>query len=134
MSSYSVRMWENPDQKKKMLIRTLFKQWWSCEKLSSLRKIPKLGQISCYGYFVEMHSLQTRKLSEISVFWAISIAENRCVVRLAIWYRLYNLKDVKNAHEGVLILNLTLLHGCFSRFLNCANSTKSRNAPYIQSV
>ena len=24
---------------------------------------------------------------------------------------------------------LTLLHGCFSRFLNCTNGTKSRNAP-----
>ena len=23
------------------------------------------------------------------------------------------------------------LHGCFSRFLNCTNGTKSRNAPHI---
>ena len=37
----------------------------------------------------------------------------------AIWYHLYNL------------LKLTLLRGCFSRFLNCANDTKSRNAPHI---
>ena len=27
-----------------------------------------------------------------------------------------------------LQLKLTLLHGCFSRFLNCINSTKSRSA------
>ena len=26
------------------------------------------------------------------------------------------------------LLKLTLLHGCFSRFLNCTNATKSRNA------
>ena len=26
------------------------------------------------------------------------------------------------------LLKLTLLHGCFPRFLNCTNSTKSRNA------
>ena len=26
----------------------------------------------------------------------------------------------------------TLLHGCFSRFLNCANATKSRNAPHMK--
>ena len=26
---------------------------------------------------------------------------------------------------------LTLLRGCFSRFLNCTNGTKSRNAPHI---
>ena len=35
-----------------------------------------------------------------------------------IWYRLYNFKNVKNPHW------------CFSRFLNCTNGTKSRNAPY----
>ena len=29
------------------------------------------------------------------------------------------------------LLKLTLLHGCFSRFLNCANVTKSHNAPHI---
>ena len=44
-------------------------------------------------------------------------------------------KNVKNIHEGVLILvlKLTLTHGCFSRFLNCINGTKLRNAPHIQS-
>ena len=29
------------------------------------------------------------------------------------------------------LLKLTLLHGCFSRFLNCTNGTKSRNAPHM---
>ena len=29
---------------------------------------------------------------------------------------------------------LTLLHGCFSRFLNGTNRTKSRNASHILSV
>ena len=43
---------------------------------------------------------------------------------------------MKNTHGGVLILlkltllKLTLLHGCFSRFLNCANGTKSRNVSH----
>ena len=32
--------------------------------------------------------------------------------------------DVKPA----TLLKVTLLYGCFSRFLNCANGTKSRNA------
>ena len=55
-------------------------------------------------------------------------------MRCAIWYHLYNLKKVKNTHGGILILvlKLTLLHGCFSRFLNCANDTKSRNAPHME--
>ena len=30
------------------------------------------------------------------------------------------------------LLKLTLLHACFSRFLNCADGTKSRNAPQIR--
>ena len=29
------------------------------------------------------------------------------------------------------LLKSALLHGCFSRFLNCTNGTKSRNAPHI---
>ena len=56
-----------------------------------------------------------------------------------IWYHLHNLKNVKNTHGGVLLLfklqdesatllKVTLLHGCFSRFLNGTNGTKSCNA------
>ena len=59
------------------------------------------------------------------------------VMRFTIWDHLYNLKNVKNTHRGLLILlklqalKLTLLHGCFSHFLNCTNGTKSCNAPHI---
>ena len=42
-------------------------------------------------------------------------------------YHFCNLKNVKMVHGGV-----TLLHGRFSRFLNCANVTKSRNASHIK--
>ena len=31
------------------------------------------------------------------------------------------------------LLKVTVLHGCFSRFLNCTNGTKSRNTPHIRS-
>ena len=47
-----------------------------------------------------------------------------------VWYHLYNLK---NTLEGVLAYNLqnvALLHRCFSRFWNCTNGTKSRNASH----
>ena len=53
-------------------------------------------------------------------------AASRCVMCCAIWYHLHNLKNVKNTHERVLI-------GCFSRFLNCTNGTKSCNTPHIHS-
>ena len=52
------------------------------------------------------------------------------VVRCAIWYDLYNLKNVKLPMEECL-LKLRLLHGCFPCFLNCKNGTKLRNAPHI---
>ena len=51
-----------------------------------------------------------------------------------IWYHLHNLKNVKNTNRGVLLLvklqaiKVTLLNGCFSCFLNCANGIKSRKA------
>ena len=55
------------------------------------------------------------------------------VMRCTIWCHLYNLKHAKNTHGGVLLkpatlLKVTLLHGCFSRVLNCTNDTKSRKA------
>ena len=63
---------------------------------------------------------------------AITIYEKFC----AIWYHLTNLKNVKNTHGGVLLLvtllKVTLLHECFSRFLNSTSGTKSRNASRIK--
>ena len=62
------------------------------------------------------------------------------VMLFAIWYHLYNLNNVKNIHEGVLLLKpvtllkVTLLHGCFSRFQNCTNCTKSSKASHMFSV
>ena len=49
-------------------------------------------------------------------------------------------KNVKNIHGGVLLAGcrlitcVTLLHGCFSRFLNCANGTESRNVSHAQLI
>ena len=34
--------------------------------------------------------------------------------------------------RSVNLLKLTLLHECFSRFLNCTNGNKSRNAPHMK--
>ena len=54
------------------------------------------------------------------------------VIFCAIWYHLYNLKNVKNTHgEKLILLKVTLLHGRFSRFSNCANGTRSPNASQI---
>ena len=56
----------------------------------------------------------------------------------AIWYPLHNLKNMKDTHGGVLLLvkpatllKITLLHGCFSRFLNSTNGTKLGKASHL---
>ena len=50
-----------------------------------------------------------------------------------IWYHLYNFKNVKNTHGGVLLLVKLQAksHGCFARFLICTNDTKSRNLSHM---
>ena len=101
--------------------------------------------------------IQWRYLSNVNfehilqVIWhSLDGNEMLCAIR----YHLYNLKNVKNAHGGVLLsakcrlmkpaslLKVTLLHECFSRFLNCTNGNKSWNAslytswvlPFIKSI
>ena len=57
------------------------------------------------------------------------------VVCCAIWYHLYNFKNVKNTHGGVLLLvNFTKSNTpswVFSLFLNCTNGTKSCETSHI---
>ena len=56
---------------------------------------------------------------------------NRLSMFCSIWYHLCNFKNVKKTCGGVLLLvtllvsKVTLLHKCFSRFLDCTNGTKS---------
>ena len=40
----------------------------------------------------------------------------------------------KMAGQPATLLKVTLLHGCFSRFLNCTNGTKSRKVPRTKFV
>ena len=77
-------------------------------------------------------------------FFRIADLTNDNTMLCAIWYHLYNLKNVKNTHGGVLLLiklqpkkratllKVTLLDVCFSRFLNCTNDTKSCNASHYR--
>ena len=64
------------------------------------------------------------------------------VMRCAIWYHLYNFKNLKNTHGGVLISVKLLAEACnftkintpplvFLRFLNCTNGTKPRKVPHF---
>ena len=40
-------------------------------------------------------------------------------------------RSVTFSEVACLLLKVILLHGCFSRFLNCVNGAKSRNASHI---
>ena len=69
------------------------------------------------------------------LFHLVNAAKSSTFIKLyetlcAIWYHLYNLRNMKNTHGGVLllVLKIALLHGCFSRFLNFTNGNKLRNA------
>ena len=57
------------------------------------------------------------------------------VVRCAIWYHLYNLKNVKNTPWRSVACNFTKINTppwVFLMFLNCTNSTKLRNASHLE--
>ena len=57
------------------------------------------------------------------------------LVRCAIWYHSCNVKNVKNIRGGVwpvTLLEVTLLHGYFPRFLNCTNGIKSRKTSQMK--
>ena len=43
-------------------------------------------------------------------------------------------KREKHPCRSVTLLKVTLLHGCFSRFLNCTNGTNSRNASLLTDI
>ena len=61
-------------------------------------------------------------------------------MRCAICYYLFDFKNVKNTHGGVLLLvkvtllKVALLHGCFSLFSNCTNGTKLRKTSQMECV
>ena len=44
------------------------------------------------------------------------------------------IKHEKHPWRSVTLNKVTLLHGCFSRFLNCTNSAKSRNASLMDII
>ena len=97
-------------------------------------KIKMKCQIWKYGGETEIRKGKNCSSFRFCHFWSFSSCSY--VIRYAIWYYLHNLKNVKNTHGGVLtlVLKLTLLHGWFSRFLNCTNGIKWRNTPHIGKI
>ena len=54
------------------------------------------------------------------------------VILCVIWYHLYNVKNEKNIHRGVLLLvKVALLHRCFSCVLNSTSGAKFHKASPI---
>ena len=104
--------------------------------IANMSGVDQLDQILSNNYFVRKTVRWCKKVG-VHILKILLTILTTFVMRCAIWYRVYNLKNVKNTLEAVLILvklqseTLTLLHACFLRFLNCTNGTKSRNASHL---
>ena len=57
--------------------------------------------------------------------WANQNFRTTCFKEKLIYLR------INLAWKPASLRKLTLLHGCFSRFLNCTNGTKSHNVPHL---
>ena len=65
----------------------------------------------------------------------------RVILLLKFWLHFVPLKKAENQRfsgvfmvykmEPAALLKVTIVHGCFSRFLNCTNGTKSRKASHL---
>ena len=72
--------------------------------------------------------------SELVYQWCVSFAvEFCCNICGALCDLVAFLQFKKREKHPATLLKLTLLHGDFSRFLNCTNATKSLNEPHIHS-
>ena len=84
---------------------------------------------SCYGYQQTAVFLGCMVRNPIlQVFWwvffkILSFLRNIYMMLCAIWYHLYNLKNLKNTHGGVLLLLKLQTKAC--------NLTKSNKPPWV---
>ena len=114
---------------RKLLFWSLFLSTvWSFRKFQSFCKVCKLWKVSTNCCLQSSDCRTYCSLSSTCCLCFGNLAVNSTIVYetlYAIWYHLYNLKDVKNTHGGVLLwaklqpatlLKVTLFHGCFSRF------------------
>ena len=105
----------------------IFQNKWFCRYSITL----DIKQSVMFGsYFTVSHSLILRPIWVIhlkkvlklvngnvaQILWNIlfSTGDHAYVILCMIWYHLYNLKNVKNTHGGMLLLlKVTLIYGCF---------------------
>ena len=121
-------------------------------KLVFIRDAHRYWEENLIWHFAITQIVVIVSLALLKIFWSSKIKEfptndqnqskNFLVMRCAIWHHLHNLKKVKKNHGGVLLLvilqaklatllKVTLLHGCFSRFLNYTTGTKLCNASQL---
>ena len=91
------------------------------------RDTPYLSVFSPNAWKCRINSDQNN--SEYGYFLCMLNHSQLFVMRCAIWYHLYNIKNAKNIHGAVLLLgNFTKSNTTpwvFFTFLNCTNGTKS---------
>ena len=107
---------------------------WFLHDWSIVSNWVNTGHVST-GIFTSKQVLKTSSAISLIIFFALSDS-----------LPLYNLKNAKNTHGGVLLfvklqakkacslLKVTLFHGIFSCFLYCTNGTKSLKTSHIQTL
>ena len=100
--------------------------------------------------FLKMFIQYDEWITRTCLFFALSFFRSDCKTHISIVSYIWRFGHMqtfcKNTHGGMLLLvklqafsqqtllQVTLLHACFSRFLKCTNGTKSSNTSYIWNV
>ena len=103
-------------------------------------KIEALGQVfSCEFWEIFKNTFFTRHLRSTAIAFFVCYRQTSvfflCFIDLRCFVRFDIIRTIQKTYGGVLtlvklqvstsLLKVTLLHECFSHFLNCANGTKA---------
>ena len=115
--------------KKETLAQVFSCKFWEIFKNISFYRTP-LGD--CFCEIKNLHETLTSLEIILTVLWCVTWAGTIYTI-LKTWknpWRSVTFSNIAGFYPATL-LKVTLLHGCFSRFLNCTNGTKSRNASHV---
>ena len=96
-------------------------------------KLVKLRKLSEKGTTLIYRTVSNSKGIELIFFSSYRICGTLRDLVLFVRFKKHEKHPQRSVNFSKIAgLKLTLLHGCFSRFLNCTNGTKLRNAPHIR--
>ena len=109
----------------KMIITKQYLEIWHSTKAQFLTKFEKMIFEKCFAIFMPILPPSSTFTPFLPIFYQLLQTRSRWwgypTMRNLLWFDLF----------PATLLKLTLFHGCFSRFLNCTNGSKSPNASHI---